>query len=51
MTTVNAQTVSRDVVDTIFKAVKSLDLIGKKWKAEYFGHCGWVSLYSVKSGS
>ena len=46
MTTVNAQTVNR----AIFKAVKSLGLIGKKWEAEYFSDCGWVSLYSVKSG-
>lgn len=51
MTTVNAQTVSRNVVvDTIYRAVRSLDYINKKWMVEYFDHCEWVSLYSIKSG-
>ena len=38
------------VVDTIYRAVRSLDYINKKWMVEYFDHCGWVSLYSIKSG-
>ena len=51
MTTVNAQTVSRNVVvDTIYHAVRSMDYINKKWTAEYFDHSQWVSLYSIKSG-
>ena len=49
--TKNVQTVKMDdVINVVFKAVKSLDLINKKWQAEYFSHCGWISLYSIKSG-
>ena len=51
MTTVNAQTVSRNVVvDAIYRAVRATGYINKKWKAEYFDHSQWVSLYSIKSG-
>ena len=47
MTTVNNMDV---VVNAIFKAVRSLDLVNKKWWAEYVHHCGWVSLASINSG-
>ena len=51
MTTVNTQALGfSDVVNTIHKAVRSLDYINKKWWAQYFDDCGWVSLYSTKSG-
>ena len=51
MTTVNAQTVSRNVVvDAIYNAVRGMGYINKKWTATYFSHCGWVSLSSIKSG-
>ena len=51
MTTVNAQTVSRNVVvDTIYRAVRGMDYINYKWTAVYFDHCGWVSMSSIKSG-
>ena len=51
MTTVNAQTVSRNVVvGAIYNAVRSMDYIKNKWVVGYFDHCGWVSLSSIKSG-
>ena len=51
MTTVNAQTVSRNVVvDTIYRAVRGMDYIKNKWVVGYFDHSQWVSLYSIKSG-
>ena len=51
MTTVNTQALGfSDVVNTIHKATRSLDLLNKKWKVEFFEHCEWVSLYSIKSG-
>ena len=51
MTTVNAQTVSRNaIINSVYQAVRGMDYMKNKWVVEYFDHCGWVSLYSIKSG-
>lgn len=47
---VNAQVTIEDVVNSVFKATKNIGLLKNKWQAEYFSHCEWISLYSIKSG-
>ena len=38
------------VISAIYKAVRNLGLINKKWLMEYIDYCDWIAMSSTKSG-